>query len=201
MEQPHVLREGFSYKPIDDTLKSRMINKSYKPDADFSLEEVVYVEVLHYDFKGQVKTGEMVVNHQIADKVLAIFIELFDAKYPIEKIRLIDDYNADDDQSMEDNNSSAFNYRTIAGTDKLSNHALGMAIDINPLYNPYIQVRDGKTNIYPKNGLVHTDRSLQNPYYIHKNDLCYNSFIKHGFTWGGDWHPSKDYQHFEYKSL
>ena len=199
MEQPYTWREGFYYRPIDDALKVRMTNKSYKPEADFSLEELVYVEVLHYDFKGQVKTGELVVNRCIADNVLSIFTELFDAKYPIEKLRLIDNYDADDDLSMADNNSSAFNYRTIAGTNQLSNHAMGMAIDINPLYNPYIQVRDGQTNIYPKNGLIYTDRSLENPYYIRKNDTCYNCFIKHGFTWGGDWNPSKDYQHFEYK--
>lgn len=199
MEQPQARREGFSYKPIDETLKARMLHKSYKPEADFSLNELVYIEVLHYDFKGEIRTGELVVNRRIADKVLAIFTELFDAKYPIEKLRLIDDYDADDDRSMADNNSSAFNYRTIAGTDKLSNHAMGMAIDINPLYNPYIQVRDGNTNIYPANGHIYTNRSLNNPYFIHKNDVCYNCFIKHGFTWGGEWDPSKDYQHFEHK--
>lgn len=199
MEQTYSMREGFSYRPIEDTILTRMINKSYKPEADFSLDQLVYVSVLHYDFKGQVKTGELVVNHRIAHKVLSIFCELFDAKYPIEKLRLIDEYDADDDRSMEDNNSSAFNYRTIAGTTQLSNHATGLAIDINPLYNPYIQVRDGKTNIYPASGVAYTDRSKANPYFIHKNDVCYNAFIKHGFTWGGEWDPSKDYQHFEHK--
>lgn len=189
----------FCYRPIDEAIKARMIHKSYKPEADFSLDQLVYVNVLHYDFAGKVKTGELVVNQCIADKVLAIFKELYEAKYPIEKMVLIDEYNADDDLSMADNNSSAFNYRTIAGTTRLSNHALGMAIDINPLYNPYIQVMDGKTNIYPKNGLCYVDRTHSNPYYIRKDDLCYKIFQKHGFIWGGDWEPSKDYQHFEYK--
>ena len=192
-------RQGFCYRPIDEALKKRMINKSYKPNADFDLEQLVYAEILHYDFQCQIKTGELVINRRIADQVLAIFEELLAVKYPIEKMVLIDDYNADDDLSMADNNSSAFNYRTIAGTNQLSNHAMGLAIDINPLYNPYIQVREGRTNVFPKNGSIYTDRKLPNPYYIHKNDICYDLFIKHGFTWGGDWNPSKDYQHFEHK--
>ncbi len=197
MGQTH--SQGFCYRPIDDAIKARMIGKSYKPDSGFDLAQLVYVEVLHYDFNSQVKSGELVVNSRIAEQVLAVFKELFEARYAIEKLVLIDDYDANDDRSMADNNSSAFNYRTIAGTNRLSNHAMGLAIDINPLYNPYIQVRDGITNIYPANGIVYTDRSLDNPYYIHKNDICYTTFLKHGFTWGGDWDPSKDYQHFEHK--
>lgn len=190
--------EGFCYRPIDDCILSRMRNKSYKPEAGFSLDELVYVEVLHYDFNNEIANGELVVNRKIAEKVLCVFEELFAIRYPIEKMILIDEYGADDDCSMADSNSSAFNYRTIAGTSKLSNHALGMAIDINPLYNPYIQVKDGETNIYPANGVCYVDRELENPYYIHKSDSCYEIFARYGFSWGGDWSPSKDYQHFEF---
>ncbi len=199
MEQKDSLCKSFSYRPIDHVIKARMMHKSYKPEADFDLGQLVYIEALHYDFKGQVKTGELVVNRSIAKDLLAVLKELFDAKYPIEKMVLIDEYDADDDLSMGDNNSSAFNYRTIAGTSQLSNHARGLAIDINPLYNPYIQVRNGKTNVYPQNGLCYTNRELDNPYFIRKDDVCYTTFLKYGFTWGGDWTPSKDYQHFEHK--
>ncbi len=191
--------DNFSYEPINSTIKARMLNKSYKPDGEITLDSLVYVTVKHYNFNEQIQTGELVVNKCIADDVLAVFKELFDAKYPIEKLVLIDEYDANDDNSMADNNSSAFNYRTIAGTKRLSNHALGLAIDINPLYNPYVQVLDGKTNIYPEKGAIYVDREGINPFYIHKGDVCYNIFLKHGFTWGGDWSPSKDYQHFEHK--
>ena len=99
---------------------------------------------------------------------------------------------------MEDNNSSAFCYRTIAESTTLSNHALGLAIDINTLYNPYVYERsDGSTFLQPENAGDYVDRDQDNPYFIKKDDACYQIFINHGFTWGGDWKSKKDYQHFE----
>ena len=113
---------------------------------------------------------------------------------------MIDEYDGDDLASMEDNNTSCFNYRVVDGTDSLSKHSLGCAIDINPLYNPYV-VYDykgtGETYISPSEGKTYADRSLDFPYKIDENDLCYKLFKQHGFTWGGDWNSCKDYQHFQ----
>lgn len=92
-----------------------------------------YLKVLHYDFNGNITLGEIVCNVIISNKLLDIFKTLYKNKYPIEKIKLIDDYDASDDLSMADNNSSAFNFRFVAGTTKLSNHSKGLAIDINTL--------------------------------------------------------------------
>ena len=117
-------------------------------------------------------------------------------------MRLVDDFEGDDELSMEANNSSAFNYRVIEGSTQLSKHALGLAIDINPRINPYVR-EDG---YYPANATEylernpklcrgeHADKMLQ------KNDIAYKIFRRNGFSWGGDWNESKDYQHFEYKS-
>lgn len=190
---------AFYAVPIDDTVLSRISGKSYPEGCPLELESLRYLHVLHYDFNGEIAEGELIVNTAIADTTLSLFKELFEVHYPIEKMVLIDAYDADDERSMEDNNSSAFNYRFIAETEVLSNHALGYAIDINPLYNPYVYTRkDGTTFLQPYNAGDYVDRETGNPYYILKDDTCYNIFISHGFSWGGDWNTKKDYQHFEY---
>ena len=101
---------------------------------------------------------------------------------------------------MEDNNTSCFNYRVVDGTNSLSKHALGRAIDINPFYNPYVvfdKNGTGETYISPGGSEIYADRSQNFPYKIDENDLCYKLFKEHGFTWGGNWNSSKDYQHFQ----
>ena len=98
---------------------------------------------------------------------------------------------------MSDNNSSAFNFRFISQTTKISKHGLGRAVDINTLYNPYVTTVDGKRSIEPANAADYVDRSVDFPYKIDHDDLCYQLFKEHGFSWGGDWQHSKDYQQFE----
>ncbi|MDD6037350.1 MAG: M15 family metallopeptidase [bacterium] len=188
---------AFFISNIPDDIFEKMQGKSYKEDCTVDREELRYVHVLHTGFDGEIKEGELIVNEAIAEDVLEIFEELFRAKYPIEKVRLVDEYDADDESSMSDNNSSAFNFRFISHTTKVSKHGLGLAIDINPLYNPYVKTVDGKLSIEPANSTEYVDRDKENPYQIDHDDLCYKLFTEHGFTWGGDWNSSKDYQHFE----
>ena len=138
-----------------------------------------------------------VVHVYIADDVLEIFKELYESGYQIEKVRLVDEYDADDEASMSDNNSSAFNFRFISHTTKISKHGMGMAVDINTLYNPYVKTVDGELSIEPANAADYVDRSKDFSHKIDHDDLCYKLFTEHGFEWGGDWTHSKDYQHFE----
>ena len=187
----------FYISKIPDDIFEKMQGKSYKADCTVPRDELRYVHVLHMGFDGQTKEGELVVNKAIADDVLSIFEELYQADYPIEKVELVDAYNADDEESMSHNNSSAFNFRFISHTTKISKHGLGMAVDINTLYNPYVKTVDGKLSIEPANATAYVDRSKDFPYKIDHDDLCYKLFKKYGFTWGGDWTHSKDYQHFE----
>lgn len=191
---------GFYCTALTEDIKARITGSSY-PDTQeplqISYEDLSYVHVLHYDFEGQIQEGELICNQVIAQDLVEIFYELYECRYPVEKIRLIDEYNADDEASMADNNTSCFNYRTVPGSTKLSNHSYGFAIDINPLYNPYVRTRDGKELISPDNAVPYADRSADFPHKIDRNDLCYRIFIEHGFTWGGSWNSSKDYQHFE----
>lgn len=190
-------QDEFYVSEIPDDVFERMQGKSYKADCRVPREELRYVHILHTGFDGETKEGELVVNRAIADDVLDIFEKLYEASYPIEKVRLVDEYDADDEASMSDNNSSSFNYRCISHTNKISKHGLGMAVDINTLYNPYVKTVDGELTIEPAGAGDYVDRNADFPYKIDHDDLCYQLFTEHGFTWGGDWTSCKDYQHFE----
>lgn len=192
------ISQCFFAEPVLDAVFARMQGKTFKKNCTTKRTSLRYVKVLYTGFDGKTYAGELVVNKSIAKDITKIFLELYKAAYPIEKMRLADDYNADDDASMADNNTSAFNFRTVEGSKTLSKHALGLAIDINPLYNPYIIIKNGKKKIEPPNGKQYANRKLACPYYIKKGDLCYKLFLKHGFSWGGSW-KVPDYQHFSKK--
>lgn len=187
----------FYEEEISEEIFQKIYGKSFKEDCTIPRENLRYIRVLHYGFDDYVHIGELIVNKSIAKDVIQIFYELYLEQYPIEKMLLIDNYDAQDDCSMEDNNTSCFNFRKIADSDKLSNHSRGLAIDINPVYNPYVREKNGVILCEPENGKEYADRSKNFPYKIDKEDVCYQIFTKYGFEWGGDWNSVKDYQHFQ----
>lgn len=188
----------FFASAVNDNIFARINGFSYTENPNIQLSELSYLKMLYYGFDGNTYVGEMLVNQKIEADILQIFKTLYENKYPIEKMVLIDAYDADDTLSMEDNNTSAFNYRTISGSDKLSNHSYGMAIDLNPKYNPYVKrTSDGSVICQPESGREYADRSKDFAYKIDENDLAYRLFTEAGFTWGGTWNSVKDYQHFE----
>lgn len=205
-------KEGFYYEPLSNDLISYITGISYPalpseaPEGtlnvgeqnDISYADLRYVHIIHYDFDGKLAEGELICHNSIADDLVEIFYDLYASEYQIEKVTLIENYNGDDTASMADNNTSCFNYRVVDGTKSLSRHALGLAIDINPLYNPYIRYdKKGGQTVSPVEGEAYADRTVSFPYKIDPDDLCYRLFTEHGFTWGGNWNSSKDYQHFQ----
>jgi len=193
--------DGFYYEPLTDAVKERITGISY-PESGCTVpyEDLAYVGLLYIDFEGQEQTGELICNKAVAQDMTEIFFELYRNEYQIERVRLIDEYGGDDTASMADNNTSCFNYRVVDGTTSLSKHAYGLAIDINPYYNPYVVFNkngDGETYISPPGSEAYADRSQSFAYKIDENDLCYRLFTEHGFTWGGNWNSTKDYQHFQ----
>ncbi len=187
---------GIEFTKDSDIFK-RIKGKSYKDNCTVPVSDLRYLHILHTGFDGQTHEGEIVCNKYIAEDLLEIFEDLYEAQYQIEKVRLVDEYDADDERSMADNNSSSFNFRFISFTNKVSKHGYGLAMDINTLYNPYVKTVDGKLNIEPANAADYVDRTKDFPHKIDENDLAYKLFIAHGFEWGGAWNSSKDYQHFE----
>ena len=187
----------FYAQEIDEKIFAKIDGKSYKKNCPLPLDELRYLHVLHKNLSGETLEGELICNVKIARPLTEIFQKLFAANYPIEKIRLIDFYDADDELSMRDNNSSCFNFRYVSFTNRISLHGYGLAVDINPLYNPYIKTVDGKKIIAPENSAAFEDRAKNFPYKITEDDLCCKLFAAHGFLWGGNcWDDEKDYQHF-----
>lgn len=192
------LAQCFRADPIPDEVFARMKGKSFPEGCRVSRASLRYVRLLHRDVDGQTRMGELVCNKQIAADVLRVFRQLYDEGYPIHSVRLIDDFGADDERSMRANNTSCFCYREVKGSRKLSAHALGMAVDLNPLYNPYYRKqRSGKVTVQPANALRYCDRDACFPYKITRTDRAYRLFVSLGFQWGGAWRSLKDYQHFE----
>ncbi len=189
----------FKAYPINDAIFARMQGKSFKPNCTMPRASLRYLRVLHRNTEGKTQLGEIVCNQSIANDLLDIFRKLYEAGYKIERITLIDDYNADDETSMRANNTSCFNFRVVSGTTKLSKHSQGLAIDINPLYNPYIHLNNGKVEPATGKPYAYNRANLRNVKVpiIDTKDLCYRLFIQHGFRWGGAWKTVKDYQHFE----
>lgn len=197
-----IYKDGFYYEELSQEVKSRITGKSYPLEFDDSFtmityDDLSYIKVKYYDFEGvQHSDGEIIVNKLVAQDIVEIFYKLYLNKYSIASIKLVEEFNSSDELSMEANNTSAFCYRNVEKTDKLSWHAFGLAVDINPLYNPYIIGND----IYPQTASKYTDRTLDFKGMINHNDLAYKLFIEYGWKWGGDFIYSKDYQHF-YKEI
>lgn len=189
----------FKAYPINDAIFARMQGKSFKQNCTMPRASLRYLRMLHRNTEGKTQLGEIVCNQSIANDLLDIFRKLYEAGYKIERITLIDDYNADDETSMRANNTSCFNFRVVSGTTKLSKHSQGLAIDINPLYNPYIHLNNGKVEPATGKPYAYNRANLRNVKVpiIDTKDLCYRLFIQHGFRWGGAWKTVKDYQHFE----
>ena len=198
--QGQTLSEGFTAQTIPDSIWQLMQGRSYQLNPHIQRADLRYLRVLHYDYDGRTHQGELICNKHIASKLLTIFRELYEVRYPIQRITLPDNYDGDDERQMRANNTSCFNYRVVSDTKHLSKHSYGLAIDINPLYNPYVRYnkKDGYRIVEPATGVPYIDRKKDFRYKITTEDLCYKLFIKHGFTWGGAWRSVKDYQHFEY---
>jgi hypothetical protein len=187
-----VYEDGFFYEPIPDDVYERMLDVSYPSDCPVSLDSLRYLNILYIDFDDREQVGELVCNESIAQDLLEIFYDLYRTGYQLESVRLVDDFDGDDDASMLANNTSCFNYRTVAGTNNLSKHALGLAVDINPLYNPWV---NGGEVTLPE-AAEYADRSLDFEHKIDENDYCCQCFLDHDFFWGGNWN-NPDYQHFQ----
>jgi len=175
-------------------LAAAMRGKTWRPDAPVPLEELRLLTLDHIGFDGERHRGEIIVHQAIESLTLEIFEILYNARFPIEKMRLLHHYGGDDEASMSDNNSSAFNARPLTGQSSgWSKHSYGVAIDINPVINPYVMT-DG---CLPPEGRTYVDRTLKVAGIVCPGTVCHQAFVERGFQWGGDWTHIQDYHHFE----
>ena len=204
---PGIMSIRGTKQPIPDEIKTLMYGKSMTDNDTIGFDDLSYLQIPYIDFNGNTQTGEMVVAADLADEVLDIFKELYEIEYPIERMELVDRFfdkqteqlNTPDRASMGNNNTSAFYYRVVSGTNTLSKHALGRAIDINAKVNPFV---DGDY-VSPANAYKYADRSMsdwsdvERRAFIGSNTDIYRIFISHGWEWGGEIWSYQDYQHFQ----
>jgi hypothetical protein len=171
------------------------LGASWRPDCPVEPGQLRRVEVNHIGMDGQMHRGELIPHFFSWVLVIAVFQQLYQERFPIEKIRTVDRYPAASDElSMEDNNTSAFNCRRIRGNDDWSLHAYGRAVDLNPLLNPSV---DASGTFEPTNAVAYLDRRRTDPGILHDGDPATHVFTDRGWRWGGYWKAPVDYQHFE----
>ena len=182
--------------PIPDDMWARMDGVSWHEDKGCPSRDALTLLTMPYrDFTGQDRTGQMIVAAEVADTVLDIFSDLHDMAFPIERMQPVHMFFGKDGLSMAANNTSAFNCRTVGGTNRLSQHAFGKAMDINPVQNPY--VKGGYTS--PEAGQAFdeaAERTAEVKGIIRAGGPVVRAFTTRGWGWGGAWFTLKDYQHF-----
>ena len=170
-----------------------MSGVSWHKGCPVGLGDLRLVALTHWGFDGKVHSGALVVNEDFAKAVLGVFRKLYDARYPIRRLQLVDDYGGSDFRSIEADNTSAFNCRRATGSSSWSEHAYGRAIDLNPIENPYVE----SGRVYHDASRRYADRSRHLPGMIHPGDTVVRAIAAIGWGWGGAWAGSvRDYQHF-----
>lgn len=150
------------------------------------------VALSYWGFDHMPHRGQLVVNADSVTAVVKALRSLYLARFPIRQMRLVDYFAGNDERSMANDNTSAFNCRIVPGTTAWSPHAYGRAVDINPLENPEVL----GTKVDPPSARRWADRRLHDVGLIRHGDVVWRAFTSVGWKWGGDWTSLKDYQHF-----
>jgi hypothetical protein len=178
---------------IPEATQIEMRGRSWHDDdACPRFSELRLLTLSHHGFDGAVRPGELVVHRDVADEVLRIFERLFALGFPIERMERVDAFGGNDDASMAANNSSAFNFRRVQGTQVLSHHARGLAIDLNPVQNPWVRGE----RVDPALGRHYLDRTELRPGMIVDPGPVVTTFLSFGWYWGGHFGDMQDYHHF-----
>lgn len=178
---------------IDRDLRQRMVGSSWHRGCPVPLRDLRLLKLRTFGFDGRVKAGRLVVHETAAPRMVKVFRRLFEVRFPIRRMRLVDAYGADDHRSMDADNTSAFNCREVAGRPGVwSRHAFGRAIDINPIENPYVS----GGHVSPAKGRPFARRSPLRKGMIPPRGHVVRAFAATGWEWGGNWSDQKDYQHF-----
>ena len=178
-------------EPVPDDVIAR---STWTEECPVTREELAYINVAHYGFDGEFHTGEIIINARFAEGIVGIFEQLHEARFPIEQLKVTTQEELDAPPTGDGNGSGAFGCREAVGSNSWSQHAYGLAIDINPFHNPYIK----DWLIIPELAEAYLDRDRVLPGMISEGDLVVEAFAEIGWTWGGNWNSLKDWMHFSY---
>lgn len=184
---------AFHAAPLTQGLRHRLYGSSWRPGCPVSLEQLRYVRLSYVGFDGRRHRGELVVHADAVAATRTAFSFLYGKRFPIRRMRLVDDYGASDHASIEADNTSAFNCRRATGATRWSQHAYGRAIDVDPIENPYVYA-DGTTT--HARSRPYLDRTDHRPGMAYRGGTLVRAFSRAGWKWGGDWPRPTDFQHF-----
>jgi len=174
-------------------VRDLMTGRSWHAGCPVGLDQLRLIKLTYWGFDRQAHPGKLVVHRRWAGKIARVFGKIYDERFPIRRMRIVDRYGADDMRSMRADNTSAFNCRYRDGVCcTWSQHAYGRAIDINPVENPYV----GPWGVSPPNGADYVDRSPIRRGMLARHDRVWWAFHAIGWSWGGSWSWPTDYQHF-----
>jgi len=196
--RPLPARFDATVSPLPAGLAAQMRGRTWQPGCPVPLRELRLLSLRYWGFDGQVHQGPMVVNQAVARQVVSVFRRLFQARFPIQELHLAVQYlPGHDDPNDTRNYTDGFNCRPVVTARgplaSWSQHAYGLAIDVNPIQNPYVASDGYVRNLHARR---YRDRSLRQPGMIHPGDVAVRAFAAIGWKWGGDWDGHKDYMHF-----
>jgi hypothetical protein len=167
-------------------------HSTWRPGCPVGRDQLRHVTVTHWGFDGEVHVGDTLIHRSAAEDIVWVFEQLYEARFPIEELRIIQDWELTAPPTGDTNASSAFVCRRSVGSARWSDHAYGLALDLNPLRNPYVR---GDV-IIPHQGAPYVDRANHRPGMIQPGDAVVRAFAEIGWAWGGDWKTAKDWMHF-----
>lgn len=186
--------------PLPEPLRARMRGTTWRPGCPVPLEDLRLLRFNHWGFDGTVKRGPLVVNASVAQDVLWVFRQLFEHRFPMKRVGLAREFKErrlETDPHTRRSVTASFNCRVVvtpAGPgDTYSQHSYGLAVDVNPLQNPYVRSDGWVRNRFAR---PYVDRTRRAPGMIHEGDVVVRSFASIGWAWGGHWSGGKDYMHF-----
>jgi hypothetical protein len=169
------------------------VRYSWHPGCPVALSGLRLVTMTYRGFDHKVHKGRLVVNAAVTGKLILVFRKLFAVHYPIRRMVPVDAYHGSDFASIQADNTSAFNCRDATGSSSWSEHAYGLAVDLDPCENPYVTAGGYEAH---KRCRKYVDRSLHDPGVVHAGDKAVRAFVSVGWGWGGTWEGARDYQHF-----
>jgi len=174
---------------VPDEIAAR---STWNPSCPVPLDELRYVRLPYWGFDDRPHGGELLVNARVAEDLVAVFRVLFESRFPIEDMRIVAGPDVTAPPTGDGNNTTAFVCRSAVGSSRWSEHAYGLAVDINPFHNPYV----AGTSLIPELSGAYTDRSWRRPGMVVAGDEVTEAFALIGWGWGGEWNSSKDWMHF-----
>ncbi len=175
--------------PVPEEVLAR---SSWREECPVGVDDLVYLTVSHYGFDGEFHTGEMIVNAEVGQDIVGVFRALHAARFPIEQMRVITAEEIDAHPTGDWNDTTSFVCRPAVGSGSWSQHAFGLAIDLNPFHNPYLK----GDLVLPELASAYVDRSNERPGMIFSRDVVDSAFAEIGWEWGGRWSSLKDWMHF-----